>query len=135
MVNTRTTNSGIRYAKAQIDNINGVIILPDNWNNSIYNLNNTNDENAEYSSNVISSSVWNAYFESNGAAFLPVAGYRKGTVISNTIGSYWSSSIIPMGNSIGVFEFQDSSFINFSLTQGTFRYFGSSVRLVHDAGK
>lgn len=133
MVNTRTTNSGIRYAKAQIDNINGVIILPDNWNNSIYNLNNTNNENAEYSSNVISSSVWNAYFESNGAAFLPAAGYRKGTVISNTIGSYWSSSIIPMGNSIGVFEFQDSSFINFSLTQGTFRYFGSSVRLVHDA--
>ena len=31
---TRSTASGIRYAKAQVNGINGVILLPDNWNNS-----------------------------------------------------------------------------------------------------
>ncbi|MBP5175782.1 MAG: hypothetical protein ILP07_07725, partial [Treponema sp.] len=29
--NTRSTSSGIRYAKAKVNNVNGVILLPDDW--------------------------------------------------------------------------------------------------------
>ena len=32
--NTRTTTSGIRYAKARVNNVNGVVLLPDDWSAS-----------------------------------------------------------------------------------------------------
>ena len=35
--NTRSTVSGIRYAKAQVNGVNGVMLFPDNWNSSYYN--------------------------------------------------------------------------------------------------
>ena len=39
LFNTRTTLSGIRYAKSTVNNVNGVILFPDNWNASNYTLN------------------------------------------------------------------------------------------------
>lgn len=91
----RNTLSGVRYAKAQINEVNGVILLPDNWNNSYYTLNNTNSPNVDYTTNIISQTNWENYLESNGAVFLPTTGYRYSHYELNhvtTKGFYWSAS-------------------------------------------
>lgn len=91
IANSRITTSGIRFAKAQVNGVNGVVLLSDNWNSSTFTLNDTNNASATYSANVISSSDW-AMLESSGAVFLPCAGRRNGCAISPTFGRYWSSS-------------------------------------------
>jgi hypothetical protein len=93
MVNTRSTTSGKRYAKATVDGVNGLILLPDNWSTSYYTLNSTNSNAANFSSNVISASDWNT-LEQHGAVFLPAAGNRGGNEVNNVgnSGQYWSSS-------------------------------------------
>ena len=92
--NTRSTNSGIRYAKATVNGVNGVILLPDNWSSSNYSLSNTNKTDASFSSNRISQSDWTNKFEANGAVFLPAAGCRRRTNVYSvgSYGDYWSAS-------------------------------------------
>lgn len=94
--NTRSTPSGIRYAKATVNGINGVILLPDDWNSSHYSLSNTNVSGASYSSNNISQSNWTNRLEANGAVFLPAAGFRGGTSVYDvgSGGRYWSASYV-----------------------------------------
>ena len=124
----RNTISGIRYAKAQVNGINGVILLPDNWNANIYNLNNPN-ENTSFSSNMLSASQW-SILEEVGAVFLPAAGYRHGTTVFEvgSQGAYWSSSSCGNG-----FVYS----VGFDTTIGpnvgsSARHYGKSVRLVKD---
>lgn len=126
--NTRSTASGIRYAQAYVNNVNGVILLPDDWSASYYSLSNTNIHNASFGSNVISSTQWST-LELHGAVFLPAAGYRDGTSVSNvgSSGFYWSASY---SNSINAY----CVFYNLLFPQGTnYRYGGQSVRLVRSA--
>jgi len=95
LLNTRTTFSGVRYAKAQVNNVNGLILVPDNWRSSIYELQNVNVSESPFDSNVISLTMWINTFESNGAVFLPAAGARYyGTSLFylNDCGHYWSST-------------------------------------------
>ena len=90
----RSTSSGIRYAKAIVNGVNGVILLPDNWSSSNYSLSNTNKYDAGFSSNRISQSDWTNKFEANGAVFLPAAGWRGGSGVYyvGSRGFYWSAS-------------------------------------------
>lgn len=90
----RNTASGVRYVKAKVNNVNGVILLPDDWSRSKYNLNNINTPNAAYAGNVISNVDW-ALLEEFGAVFLPAAGYysRNMVLSAGTDGYYWSSSM------------------------------------------
>lgn len=90
----RSTSSGIRYAKATVNGVNGVILLPDNWSSSNYSLSNTNKSVASFSSNRISQSDWTSKLESNGAVCLPAAGWRDGMSVGGvgSIGRYWSAS-------------------------------------------
>ena len=90
---TRTTPSGIRFAKARVGNVNGVILLPDDWSGSYFNLNFPNTTNVYYENNLISLEQWDV-IEQHGAVFLPAAGYRLDTEIFNTgsSGHYWSST-------------------------------------------
>ena len=128
--NTRTTTSGIRYAKAQVNNVNGVILLPDDWSSGTYSLSNTNSGSANFSSNVITASQWNI-LEQAGAVFLPAAGYRDGTSVYfvGSYGSYWSVSYSYGDLVWGVFF--DVSNLS---TDGSYgRYSGLSVRLVRVA--
>ena len=92
--NTRNTSSGIRYVKAQVNGVNGVILFPDDWSTSYYSLNSTNNGNASFSSNVINAASWTNSLQSHGAVFLPAAGYRYGTSVGNvgSDGYYWSAS-------------------------------------------
>jgi hypothetical protein len=129
LLQTRSTSSGKRYAKAQVAGKNGIILLPDNWSTSTYTLQNTNSDNASFNSNVISSSNWNT-LQSAGAVFLPAAGSRTGTSVSgvDASGYYWSSSFYN--------DFYASllSFNNTSLSpyQNDYRYYGQSVRVVYE---
>ena len=125
--NTRSTPSGIRYAKATVSGapniyVYGVILLPDNWSADYYSFNNTNTSDAFYGVNQLTLTQWNT-LEQHGAVFLPVTGQREGTDVyeSASVGLYWSSSL---GS---VLEFYDS-YLTFS---GFNRSMGASVRLVH----
>ena len=127
--NSRTTSSGIRYAKAKVNAVNGVILLPDDWSSVTYSLSNTNSPSADFSSNTISASQWNT-LEQAGAVFLPAAGLRIGTSVSY-VGSYcyyWSASYGNGSQAYGVYFYS----ISVSLGSNDYRYCGYSVRLVQD---
>ena len=131
VINTRSTISDIRYAKANVNGMNGVILLPDDWNNSNYNLNNTNSPTASFSSNTLSASLW-TILESAGAVFLPAAGHRFGNSSILEIGShgyYWTASY--GDNNYALFV----DFSDYNVFTGSFdaRCNGQCVRLVHDA--
>lgn len=124
---SRVTVLGIRYAKGRVNGINGVIVLPDNWNSSYY-LSNFNMTDSAFESNVIDLDVWNSVFENEGAVFLPVTGYREGDEVKSlSLGRYWTSS---RGTNISAlyvgFNRNTIHLGNVSL------YAGFSVRLVQD---
>lgn len=126
----RITSSGIRFAKAKVSNMAGVILLPDSWSSNVYSINSPNNSDADYSINVITSSQW-VILEENGAVFLPAAGYRQYTNVSEVgvYGTYWSSSYINTV-SAGYLLF-DSDYLN--PQHGSYgRNYGRSVRLVQD---
>lgn len=94
LVNKRETRSGMRFARAVVDGVNGVILLPDNWDAETYELNGFNKA-ASYNSNVISLSDWTEKFEANGAVFLPALGKRMEKTV-DFIGSYalyWTNAV------------------------------------------
>ncbi len=127
--NTRSTSSGIRYAKARVCGVNGVMLLPDDWSSSYYSLSNTNTGNASYDSNTISASQWNK-LEQHGAVFLPAAGVRSGTNVFNVgaYGFYWSATYNNNDYSYSVYFYD--SYLN--AANGRDRRYGQSVRLVCD---
>ena len=133
----RNTTSGIRYAKAQVSGVKGLVLLPDDWNSSTYSLNSTNTNNASYSSNVISASQW-GILEQAGAVFLPASGKRDKKSVyyysgysTSVLGYYWSAT---QNNSVGAYYtfFSDDS-VGTAYGYYYDRYFGYSVRLVHNA--
>lgn len=71
----RNTKSGIRYVFAKVDGADGIVVLPDNWEEELYSF--STDKGFE--SNVISLSEWTNAIESSGAVFLKA-------------GTYWTSS-------------------------------------------
>ena len=94
---TRSTASGIHFAKAKVNGVNGVLLVPDDWDEGYYTLNSTDTRSASFDSNVITLSQWTT-IEQHGVVFLPAAGYRSyyiGKFPVSAVGSsgyYWSSS-------------------------------------------
>ena len=136
IITGRTTASDIRYAKAMVDNVNGVILLPDNWETSTYPLNSTNNYQALYTSNAISAIDWVNILEANGAVFLPASGqrrYNNGVVVEsvNNTGSYWASNTYS-GNMTRFISFTNTSGPSIPIA-GAARSIGMSVRLVRNA--
>ena len=134
------TNAANKYAYATVIDVRGLVILPDEWvlpdgcsftkwaSNQAYTANNYNAEK------------W-ALMESNGAVFLPAAGYRgtgsaSGTSWfygSNYYGRYWSSSYYKSGSTYGAYQapmFYSTGSV--SNSSGANRAQGCSVRLVMD---
>ena len=130
LFNTRTTTSGIRFAKAKVNNVNGVILLPDDWDASYYALTSTNTTNADYTTNEITLADWTDKLEAHGAVFLPAAGRRSGMSVSGalTYGRYWSSTA--SGDTYVKYLFIYSTSLNPVASYA--RYYGLSVRLVYD---
>ena len=129
LFNTRTTPSGIRFAMGQVNAVNGMILLPDDWKEEYYPLNSTNSAAANYSDNVITASQW-ATLEQHGAVFLPAAGYRGAYSVysAGSYGNYWSSSQIDSNNAKQLYF--HNAYLDAAYSFG--RYSGNSVRLVHE---
>lgn len=103
VINTRTTTSNHRFVRANVCGKNGAILLPDNWDDDTYTLNNYNNTDfntAPYSGNTIDANGW-ATLESAGCVFLPNSGMRFnlswGVEVDDDgsdygAGYYWSST-------------------------------------------
>lgn len=128
LLQTRSTSSGMRFAKAEVVGKKGIILFPDDWNGTTT-INNADVENAPYSDNEIQSQTWST-LQSEGIVFLPAAGSRDGISVSgmDTSGYYWSSTCF------NDFHAYLLSFNNTSLNpyQNDYKYYGQSVRLVCD---
>ena len=132
LFNTRSTTSGVRYAKAKVNDISGVILLPDDWNTSYYALSSTNTNSANYTSNEISLSDWTSSLEPNGAVFLPAAGSRGGTSVGGVglWGDYWSSTPYTSGSDDAYYLYLYTDALNPANRTG--RAGGRAVRLVYE---
>ena len=128
----RNTSSGIRFAKAKVNGVNGMILLPDDWSASYHSLINTNNGSASYNGNIITQAEWEGKFESHGAVFLPAAGRRLGTDVDyvGSHGYYWSATYGSSDYAYYV-SFDDS---DLDAENWSGRRLGRSVRLVSPAG-
>ena len=129
VLNMRNTQSGIRYAKAKVNGVKGLVLFPDNWIYEIYNIHNASISTATFDSNIISKKDWKNLFEANGAVFLPVAGYRYENLIDcvDEEATYWSSTC---DNNEDAYHcgFNNSAISSMKYS----RNLGHSVRLVCD---
>ena len=126
----RNTVSGILFAKACLNGINGVVLLPDNWNENIYSFNNVNQSTGNsYDSNILNISQW-ALLQNEGVVFLPAAGSRIGTMVHDvdTNGRYWSSSCHP-GYGVHSAIFNSA---NLNPSNTNYPCSGFSIRLIRD---
>ena len=83
-------NSHSLYGTATVNNVHGLIILPDDWNEP--NLSFTSGTKG-WENNVYSTAEWKE-LEYEGAVFLPASGRRHGLDVENVqgYGYYWSST-------------------------------------------
>lgn len=131
---SRTTPSGLRFAKGYVDGIRGLIILPDHWDSSTYTLSNTNSNTSSYS-NTITADDWTNIFEVNGAVFLPASGWRDNmNVIQNYdyCGYYWASDCLYIQNYSNNNPYCLRITTKNLSTMTYNRHYGLSVRLVQD---
>lgn len=126
----RNTASGIRFVKANVEGMNGVLLLPDDWSSSTYVLNNINQDGASFTSNTISHAAFIAHLEHNGAVFLPAAGRRSDTDTDElgACGYYWSATAASERRSLSVMFDVDLIDVGTTLNRSK----GYSVRLVRD---
>lgn len=107
--NKRTTLTGIRYAKANVAGVDGVILLPDNWLEAYYSLASTNDANAAYADNEISENTWENSLEAHGAVFLPCTGYMNADLSWASDNTYYQSSTSNANTSAYALKLSDMS--------------------------
>ncbi len=88
----RNTASGVRFAKACVNGVNGLLLLPDNWDVSTYQLNSVNTSEIGYDRNVVALADWEQMLEPAGAVFLPEAGARTIDGVYTDVGAYHSST-------------------------------------------
>ena len=119
---------------AQVNGVNGLILLPDDWtcpSGVTFKSGFHNDYGTEYYAEyqTFSSSEW-SMLEASGAVFLPAAGYRycSGGVSSvGSYGNYWSSTPNGSDDAYYLFFYSDRVSMNYDN-----RCDGESVRLVRD---
>lgn len=130
MMFTRDTGSGIRYAKATVNGIKGLVVVQDNWNNAVYALNNTNQYDSTFDTNIISAEEWDNILEVNGAVFLPFAGTRDQTMVNNLTFNalYWLSSLSVNGGACCGGIYEEGIYV----LETYWRNAGLPVRLVQD---
>ena len=113
------------FGKATVNGIHGIVILPDG---SSLTVDTTHDN---WGDNTYTAEVWAADMESQGAVFLPAAGYRNGSDVGlvGDYGYYWSrsSSGSPSGSGDAKNLYLSQKYAQVSVSQ---RANGHSVRLV-----
>ena len=132
---TVAENANIRFAKATVNSIKGVILFPDGGTfaaSEFTTVTALNQGNASFTTTTCTADQWTA-LEAKGCVFLPNAGYRLGAVVysDNSAGFYWSST---SDTDIEAYELAfEASFCN-PQAPGT-RETGNPVRLVHEQPK
>ena len=133
LLNYRPNASSLKGV-AQVNGVNGLILLPDNWTcpaGVTFKSGFHNNDGVEYYAAYqnFTAAEWSK-LESAGAVFLPAAGYRDGSTVDlvQNAGRYWSAT---EGSSY------DAACLYFSEVEADMsgsapRYFGRSVRLVMD---
>ena len=136
LLNTRSTTSGVRFAKAFVNSVPGIIVLPDDWSTSYYALNSANTASVGFDANAISSDDWISSLEAHDAVFLPIAGLRSFGNIWNIGGQgfYWTSTSAADVNCACALTFHATA-VEPKWSDGVYRGYGMSVRLVKDALK
>ena len=94
----RNTASGVRFAKARVNGVDGLVLLPDHWKAVTYHLNSVNDPSLAFSNNAISLSDWQCVLEPAGAVFLPKAGVRSVDGVYDNLGAYQTSDACTEAN-------------------------------------
>ena len=131
LLKTRPNASSLKGV-AQVNGVNGLIFLPDNWTcpsgvtfKSGLHSNNGADYYAAYQT--FTAEQWSK-LESAGAVFLPAVGRRYlGVDYVQNHGFYWSATE-GYSYSAGYFRF----YSHFASTSRDELYYGQSVRLVKD---
>lgn len=131
LLNSRNTPSNMRYARATVNGVKGIILIPDNWDSSIFDIHEPNILGAPSSVNTISQSDWTIILEVNGVVFLPAASYRDDTNVFPAVlyGAYWTGTY-SNGSQAHLLMFDNAALGSEYYTE---RHKGLSVRLVHDA--
>ena len=119
-----------RYAKAKVNNVQGIILFPDTYTHpdGVTPPTGVNAEDATgWNGNNYTAADWTK-MESAGCVFLPAAGYRYGSSVDNagTLSYYWSAT--PYGsNDAYIVDFNSNNLYPASTSS---RQIGYSVRLV-----
>ena len=120
------------FGVAQVNGVNGLILLPDGWtcpDDVTFKPGFHENEGKEYYAayQTFSASDWTK-LEASGAVFFPAAGYRYGSDIGNVqgYGYYWSATEL-YGLADNLYFYSDEA----DMISG-YRYRGYSVRLVKD---
>ena len=137
VMNNRETSTiggveNARYAKAKVNNVRGIVLFPDTYENpneiEIQTIT-INNPNGSFDDNVYSENQW-SILEEKGCVFLPVTGNREETTVQYLDnGFYWSSSMFGMARSAYGLHFDESSL---QTDVETALKIGESVRLVHE---
>lgn len=133
LTSKRKTVSGIRYVKAVVNKVRGLVLLPDNWDASYAVLKDPGE-----SFNYFTEEEWLNKMESHGAVFLPMAGSRQSGNICcpNFACYYWTSSRNVQGNTYSkphrpiALSCNDNGLIKI-VSFGVSRCDGNCVRLVY----
>ena len=132
LLNNRPNASSL-CGVAQVNDVNGLILLPDNWV-CPSGVTFKSGFHSEYRAKAygqyqtFSAAQWSK-LESAGAVFLPAAGDRSGAVVDYVqfSGYYWSARGGNGGNAYYLAFYSDNAY----MIDGN-RYYGRSVRLVRD---
>ena len=129
LLNTRANASSLKGV-AQVNGINGLILLPDNWTCPA-GVTFKSGFNSEYSVQTFTYEQWSK-LESAGAVFLPAAGDRIGSGMRfvQHEGRYWYTNAY--GSSLSLAYFLKFTSVEAGMGGGASRDRGMSVRLVKD---
>jgi len=121
------------YGFATVMEVQGIVVLPDNWNGSVDGNFKYAEDGDDYTVNqyTATSNVTWGTMEAAGAVFLPAAGGRNGSSV-NSVGSYgfyWSTSIY-VDNRDRAYRVYFYSGHCYAADNYGYRFLGYSVRLV-----
>lgn len=124
---TGRSNAANKRGLATVGSTKGLILLPESW--SLPAGISFDPTASDFTTNTYSLNDWDA-LEMAGAVFLPMSGYRSGTVVNDlTVGGYYWSTTHKNSLQSYVMKFQSGSIT----TEGANRANGCAVRLVRNA--
>lgn len=134
-VTTVNSVENARYAKATVNDVQGLLLIPDNYvcPSAVTEINNANEATVAYSANTYSGDDW-VLLEDAGVVFLPAAGFREGVVVNRggDYGRYWAKDK-RQANSASTVYFTSDTYDTCSKGTDLSRHYGCAVRLVRDA--